>query len=339
MAQPSITAATKRENLTVVVQDIRVNSSRWNLSHLIINILHFSRLRLIGSVLMSPLACVAELALIACTPSIHLSRLAQSHTVRIFLSPSARHLNDFHVSQFFDKPWFLFVTFAVVAELIKYSISPRVSLTLLSNCQSMIKSGSCIHYFLFTYCQFFWFVQMFFNFVAVMVWMPTRVKFIIHCNDQRKAVTTCDVPCRNFCLNFCEAITILEISSTTCPLLVMTSSIHLLVWIDHHRMPVACRYYLGLHFDGNQSWNRYVLAWLYAESAVFGVSPAVHLPVTWNSQIKIATRYHIYDVFTLKLFYLCRDSKLFPVEQSPYVHTLRLWLLHSRSVLLLRGKY
>ena len=276
MPQSSVTAASERKNLTVVVHNIRVNSSRWNPSHLIINSLHFSRLWLIGSVLMTPLACMAQFSLIACTPSIHLSRLAHSHTVRIFLSPSARYLNDFDFRQFFDEPWLLFVTFAVVAKLIENAISPRVSLTLLSNCQRVIKSCSCIHYFLFTYCQFFGFVQMFFNFVAVMVWMPTGVELIIHCNDQRKAVTAGDVSCRNLCFNLCETITVLEISSTTCTLLVMTSSINLLVWIDHHRMPVACRYDLCLHFDGNQSWNRYVLTRLYAKSAVFGVSPAVH---------------------------------------------------------------
>jgi hypothetical protein len=118
----------------------------------------------------------------------------------------------------------------------------------------------------------------------------------------------------------------------------MTGSINLLVRIDHHRMPVACRHDLCLHFDGNQSWNRDVLTRLYAKSAVFGISPAVHLPVTGNSQIKIATRCHIDDVFTLKLLYLSRDGKLFAVEKSPYIDTLSFCLFHSRSVLLLRGK-
>jgi hypothetical protein len=100
---------------------------------------------------------------------------------------------------------------------------------------------------------------MFLTLMSVMIRVSTRVQLLIDSDDERKTVSTYNFLSREFSLDFGKCITVLEGPSSTCALLIVAGSICLVVRVDHHRMPIACRYDPGLHLDGDEPGNGYIL--------------------------------------------------------------------------------
>lgn len=201
-----------------------------------------------------------------------------------------------------------------MAQLIEETVSPWVCLSFFGHCQGVIESCSCTHNFLLTDGQFFRLAYMFLTLMSVMIRVPTRIKLLIHSYDEGKAVSTDNLLCRNFGLDFSKGITVLESSRTTCPLLIVACSICFAVGVDHHGVPIACRYDPGLHLDGDEPWNGYILGWLDAKSAVFGVSPSVQLSVAGYSQVEVSSWSHTHHPFALELLHSCRGCEFLAVE-------------------------
>ena len=121
-----------------------------------------------------------------------------------------------------------------MSELIEDTVTPRVSLPFFSYRQRVIEASRRSHDFLLANNQFFRLVNMFLTLMSVMIRVSTRVKLLIDCNDQRKAVSTDNFLCCDFSLDFSKGITVLEGPSSTSSLFIVACSICFVVGINHH---------------------------------------------------------------------------------------------------------
>ena len=80
---------------------------------------------------------MTELSLVACAPSVDLSRLGHRHAVGILLSSRAGHLNHFHSLQTLNQSWLFLCSLLPVTELVEGAVSPGICKPLFSRCQSM----------------------------------------------------------------------------------------------------------------------------------------------------------------------------------------------------------
>ena len=135
--QTTVAPAPERQHLSFLAQYARVNPTSHYFLAPAFDRLQQTGLRLVGLVLVGPALLVAQFTLVAGTPSVDRSVRSQSHAVGVLFAPSARHLDDLHITKFFYQFWLLFVLLAGVSELVKIARPPRISPSALSHRQTM----------------------------------------------------------------------------------------------------------------------------------------------------------------------------------------------------------
>lgn len=110
--------------------------------------------------------------------------------------------------------------------------------------------------------------------MPVQIGMSTGKKFIVFCDYESVAISACQCFSDDVSVDFSVGLNCLETAHPTGPLFIMPGCKQLSVAVDEHRMPIACRYDLRLHFERNESRNRYIFA-NQSKSVVFGCSPSI----------------------------------------------------------------